>query len=167
MPADAHCTVQTGLFIDNRFVPAHNEATLDLENPSTGKHLATISAAQKEDINKAVASAKTAFQKTWKHTQPTKKGQLLNRLADLIERDIDEFAAIEALDAGILVNTAEGVVSLAISTLRYFAGWADKIDGKYLDTSIGMAYTRREPLGVCATILPWNSPLYVFSPGFL
>ena len=135
---------------------------MDLENPSNSEHLATISAAQKEDVDKAVASAKNAFRTTWKDTLPAKRGQLLNRLADIVERDAEEIATIEALDAGVLFNVSKyGLVSNAVEALRYFAGWADKVDGRYMNTPSGMAYTRREPLGVCGAIIPWNSPMYV------
>ena len=155
--------MNTGLFINNQFVPAHDNSTIALENPSNGEHLATISAAQKQDVDKAVTSAKNAFQITWKDTPPAEKAKLLHRLADIIERDVEELATIEALDAGILLAVSKyGLVRNAVECLRYFAGWADKIDGHYLNTPGGMSYTRREPLGVCGVIIPWNTPLYVF-----
>ena len=114
-------------------------------------------------MDKAVASAKKTYQTRWKNIPPAKKGQLLNRLADIIERDADKLATIEALDTSILFAVSKHAhLSKAVESLRYFAGWADKIDGHYLNTPGGMAYTRREPLGVCNAILPWNSPLYVF-----
>ncbi|KAH7010198.1 putative aldehyde dehydrogenase [Ilyonectria destructans] len=89
-------------------------------------------------------------------------GQLLNKLADLIERDADDLASIEALDAGVLFGESNGLhISQSLETLRYFAGWADKITGQLLDIPQGYAITRREPLGVCAAIIPWNSPLMI------
>lgn len=85
---------------------------------------------------------------------------MLLKLADLVERDADEFASIEALDAGSLYafggQTHKGFTTEA---LRYFAGWADKIDGKSLNTAGGFGVTFREPIGVCGIIVPWNAPL--------
>lgn len=133
---------------------------MKIENPSNGQLLASISAAQKEDVDAAVVSAQKAFKGSWKSTPPTQRGQLLNRLADLIERDADDLASIEALDAGVLFRESKGLhISQSLETLRYFAGWADKITGQLLDIPQGYAITRREPLGVCAAIIPWNSPL--------
>lgn len=131
-----------------------------MENPTTGSHLASVSAAQKEDVDAAVEAGRVAFEGEWRNVSPAKRGQLLNRLADLIERDADELASLEALDAGIVFNESKQLhISQATETLRYFAGWADKITGQLLSIPQGYAYTRREPLGVCAAVVPWNAPL--------
>jgi NAD-dependent aldehyde dehydrogenases len=88
------------------------------------------------------------------------KAKFLLRLADLIERDAQDLASLEAIDAGTLYTESMGLnVPQAIGCLRYYAGWADKIDGKTLDMDGAIAYTHREPLGVCGAIVPWNSPL--------
>lgn len=151
--------VYTGLFIDNDFVSATGNATIDLENPATGEHLATVSCAQEQDIDRAVKSSQIAYT-SWKTTSPGVRRQLLNKLADLLERDAPDVSALESLDAGILYNDSTGLhVPQALENLRYFAGWADKVDGLTLTIPEGMAYTRREPYGVCAAIVPWNSPL--------
>jgi aldehyde dehydrogenase (NAD+) len=156
--------INTGLFINNNFKPASSGRTLDVINPASGKHLTTVAAAQSDDIDVAVNAAQDAFRATWRDTLPAKRGQLLNKLADLIERDADQLATIESVDAGILFMDSKGLhVPQAVETLRYFAGWADKISGQALHIPNGMAYTRREPLGVCAAIVPWNSPLYACS----
>jgi aldehyde dehydrogenase (NAD+) len=156
--------VETGLFINNEFIEAITGKTLDVENPFTTEKLATVSAAQKEDVDPAVHVAEVAFQNGWRSESPLVRARLLNALADLLERDADELALLEALDAGILFNESKSMhVPQASSTLRYFAGWADKIDGKLLQIPEGMAYTRREPIGTCAAIIPWNAPLYVKS----
>ncbi|KAJ5964977.1 Aldehyde dehydrogenase N-terminal [Penicillium vulpinum] len=130
-------TVPTGLFIHNEFVPPL------------------------PDINKAVKSAKSAF-KEWRSVPGPVKGQLLLKLADLIEHDAEDLSSLEAVDAGILYTDSIGTnIPLAISCLRYHAGWAGKIDGKTLDMECSIAYTHREPLGVCGAILPWNGPLLI------
>lgn len=154
--------VSTGLFINNEFVSAFNGATLDVENPNTGSHLATVSAAQKEDVDRAVASAKKAFA-SWRTTDSGTRRNLLNKLADLVERDGAELASLEALEGGILYSVSLGLhVAQAVDNLRYFAGWADKVDGDSLIIPQGLAYTRREPIGVCAAIIPWNSLMIGF-----
>ncbi|KAI9925436.1 hypothetical protein ASPWEDRAFT_539490 [Aspergillus wentii DTO 134E9] len=153
--------VPSGLFINNTFTPSVNNTTLPVENPSTRAHLGTISAASKQDIDRAVESSKSAFA-TWKTTPGPVRGKFLHKLADLIERDADDFASLEAVDAGILYTDSMGMnIPQAVGNLRYFAGWADKIDGKVLEIDGGIAYTHREPLGVCGAIVPWNSPLMI------
>ncbi|PTD04708.1 Aldehyde dehydrogenase [Fusarium culmorum] len=151
--------IPTGLFINNRFIPSTTSETLTTENPTTNTPLGQVSAAQPSDVDAAVSSSKEAL-KTWKTSQPAERRRLLNRLADLIERDAQELASIEAIDAGMLFNMSLGFcIVQAVETLRYFAGWADKIDGQSLDFDQGLAYTKREPIGVCAAVVPWNTPL--------
>ncbi|CDM27196.1 hypothetical protein DTO013E5_4564 [Penicillium roqueforti] len=154
-------TIPTGLFIHNEFVPSSAGQTLVVENPSTGNQLGTISAAGLEDINKAVESAKSAF-KTWRTVPGPVKAQLLLKLAELVERDAEDLASLEAVDAGVLYTDSIGMnIPQAVGCLRYYAGWAGKIDGKTLEMEGGIAYTHREPLGVCGAIVPWNAPLMI------
>ncbi|KGO55702.1 Aldehyde dehydrogenase, N-terminal [Penicillium expansum] len=154
--------INTGLFINNEFQLATGGSQLEVENPTTGSLLASVSAAQREDVDAAVSAAKAAFQGPWATLTPARRGQLLNRLADLIERDADDLASLEALDAGVLFGESKGLhIPQATETLRYFAGWADKIAGQLLSIPQGYAYTRREPLGVCAAVVPWNAPLMI------
>ena len=135
------------------------DQTLRVENPSTGEDLGTISAAGKEDIDKAVESAKAGL-KAWKAVPGPVKGHFLRKLADLIERDARDLASLEAVDAGVLYTDSMDMnIPQSLGCLRYYAGWADKVDGKVLDMDGGIAYTHREPLGVCAAIVPWNAPL--------
>ena len=158
--------VPTGLFIDNEFVSSSVGAELVLESPSTGEQLGRISAAGLEDVNRAVEAAKKALV-SWKKVPGNARAKLLEKVADLIERDAEDLASLEAIDAGILFSDSIGLnVPQSVSCLRYYAGWADKIDGKVLDMDVGVAYTFREPLGVCAAIVPWNAPLYVIPPRF-
>ncbi|RGP66048.1 aldehyde dehydrogenase [Fusarium sporotrichioides] len=155
-------TVPTGLFIDNKFVAAHDNATVQIDNPFNGNTLAHVSAAQASDVDKAVTAAEKAFKGTWKSTQPTVRRNLLNRLADLIERDIQDLASLESVDAGILYRDSSTLfIPQAVETLRYYAGWADKVDGQSLHIPQGISYSRRIPFGVCAAIVPWNAPLMI------
>ncbi|CAG7939763.1 unnamed protein product [Penicillium olsonii] len=154
-------TLPTGLFINNKFIPSSTGQVLPVENPSTGEKLGTVSAAGLEDINHAVESAKIGFN-TWRSVSGPQKAQLLLKLADLIERDAQNLASLEAIDAGVLYTDSMGMnIPQAVGCLRYYAGWAGKIDGKTLDMDGGIAYTHREPLGVCAAIVPWNAPLMI------
>lgn len=130
-----------------------------MENPSTSEPLGTISAAGPEDIDRAVQSAKRGFE-AWKTVSGPARARFLLKLADLIERDAQDLASLEAVDAGTLFTDSIGLnVPQAIGCLRYYAGWADKVDGKTLALDGGLAYTHREPLGVCGAIVPWNAPL--------
>jgi aldehyde dehydrogenase (NAD+) len=151
--------VPTGLFINNQFNPSTTSKSFTTENPTTNTPLGQVSAAEPSDVDAAVSSSKKAFE-TWKTTQPAERRKLLNKLADLVERDAQDLASIEAVDAGLLFNMSLGFcVVQAVETIRYFAGWADKIDGQSMDFEQGLAYTKREPIGVCAAVVPWNTPL--------
>ncbi|PFH56837.1 hypothetical protein XA68_15929 [Ophiocordyceps unilateralis] len=155
-------TVPTGLFIDNSFTEASLGKTIDLENPASGAFLATVAAAQAEDVDRAVASSAAAFASKWRFDAPIKSRELLSKLADLIERDAEDLASLEALDAGMLYRESLGLsVTQSAETCRYYAGWVGKLDGRSMSIAQGMAYTRRQPFGVCAAIVPWNAPLMI------
>ncbi|PHH62118.1 hypothetical protein CDD81_7549 [Ophiocordyceps australis] len=155
-------SVPTGLFINNEFVAATDNKTIQLENPATGQPLATVAAAQAADVERAVQAAWRAYDGTWRRAKPQVRRALLNRLADLIEAHGKELASIEALDAGMLFRMSMGLsVPQAAETLRYYAGWVGKVEGQTVDIDEGMAYTRREPIGVVAAVVPWNAPLMI------
>lgn len=117
-----------------------------------------------KDVDIAVQAARKALEGEWKHVTPSRRGILLSRLADFLERDIDTVAAIEALDNGKGVTLAKGDVGASAGCLRYYGGWADKILGQTIDTDTGsLTYTRHEPVGVCGQIIPWNFPLLMFA----
>lgn len=112
-------------------------------------------------MDNAVAAAKAAFP-GWRATPPQHKAKLLWRLAELVERDGEAIAQLEALDVGINTGGSRMLtVGLGAEVLRYYAGWADKITGKTLRIPGGTAYTTREPIGVCAAIVPWNTPFLI------
>jgi betaine-aldehyde dehydrogenase len=159
-------TLTTDLYLDGawRKGGAGTFATL---NPATGETLAQIASADEADVDRAVAAATRALRGDWAATPPSQKGVLLTRLADLVERDAQELARLEALDMGVPTAVAEGLfVPNLIASLRYYAGWADKVNGEVLTTDgyFGApthSYTRREPVGVIAAIVPWNAPLMI------
>ncbi|MGW0035476.1 aldehyde dehydrogenase family protein [Gordonia sp. NPDC003376] len=158
--------VRTGLFIGGEWLAAQD--TFTTHNPATGAPLVELGAASTADVDAAVAAATAAFRGEWGATAPSAKGALINKLADLVERDLDELAALESIDMGRPVGvSAAMMVPNLIGSLRYYAGWADKINGELItnDGYMGMApthaYTKREPLGVVAAIIPWNAPLMI------
>jgi acyl-CoA reductase-like NAD-dependent aldehyde dehydrogenase len=135
-------------------------ATLD---PATGLEIAQVALAGGEDVARAVAAARTAFADgPWASMPAAGRERLMHALADAIEAHAEEIAQIESLDNGKPVGLAQYVdVNGAVGHLRYFAGWPTKIEGGVLPVSAPNmhCYTRREPVGVCAQIIPWNFPL--------
>jgi len=152
---------QTNLFINGKFVPAVDGKTFDTFNPSNEEKIASVAEAGVQDIDNAVQAAKDAFHGPWRTMPAFERGKLMYRLADLIEENIDELAALEALDNGKPCTVAKAVdIGLVLKTFRYYAGWADKIHGKTIPVAGPyLSYTKSEPVGVCAQIIPWNFPL--------
>ncbi|KAM0544114.1 hypothetical protein ACHAPJ_011996 [Fusarium lateritium] len=150
----------TGIFIDNKFQPSTDGLGFDTVNPYTQAPICSVARGKGEDINLAVAAAQNAF-KDWSRTTTQQRGRLLGRLADLIERDVDLLAKIEAADGGkaiALAKTADVLASAAC--IRYYAGWADKIKGDIIETDPDtLNLTLKEPIGVCGLIVPWNFPI--------
>ena len=139
-------------------------ATLD---PATGREITEVPQAGREDVDRAVSAAREAFESdAWRALPAAGRERLLLALASAIEERAEEFAQIESLDNGKPVGLAQYVdVAGTVAQLRYFAGWPTKIEGSVLPVSApGMhCYTRREPVGVCAQIVPWNFPLLMAS----
>ena len=153
----------TKLFINNEFVDSLDGKTFDTFNPATMERLASVAEASKRDVDLAVAAAKEAgkFHSAYRQMDASERGKLLNKLADLMERDIVYLASLECSDNGKVFNAAlEGDIPTAIAALRFAAGAADKVSGSVLPTDgKAFAYTRYEPVGIVGAILPWNYPL--------
>uniref|UniRef100_A0A674MHK9 Retinaldehyde dehydrogenase 3 n=1 Tax=Takifugu rubripes TaxID=31033 RepID=A0A674MHK9_TAKRU len=152
----------TKIFIDNKWVQSSRGRTFATFNPATGCKLCEVEEADEEDVDKAVAAAKAAGRRgsAWQRMDACSRGKLLHRLADLVERDRLLLATVETLDTGkpflqSLFIDLDG----SIKTLRYYAGWSDKIHGKSLRVG---DITKHEPVGVCGAIIPWNFPLLMF-----
>ncbi|KAG0139641.1 hypothetical protein CROQUDRAFT_666206 [Cronartium quercuum f. sp. fusiforme G11] len=159
-------TIKTGLFINNQFVDATDQATLETLNPSSGKSLGNVSAATKVDIDRAVEAASKAFKEVWGLKTPGhERGRLLIKLAEAIEANADTLSAIESLDNGKAFTFSRGFdIPEAANCLRYYGGWADKNHGKVIEVNDSkMAYTSHEPIGVVGQIIPWNFPLLMFA----
>jgi aldehyde dehydrogenase (NAD+) len=152
----------TQLLIDNRWIASESGKTFATINPSTGEEICQIAEADAADVEKAVKAARAAFERgAWRKMPSSGRGRLLNRLADLIEQHADELASLESLDNGKPVAVAKAVdVAATVGCYRYFAGWADKVQGKTIPIDGNyFCYTRHEPVGVVGQIIPWNFPM--------
>jgi aldehyde dehydrogenase (NAD+) len=152
-----------GLLIGGERPQAADGRTFATLDPATGREIGAVAHGGAEDVGRAVAAAARAFEDpAWAGLPAGARGLLLHRLADLVEAHGAELAELEALDNGKPVKLARAVdVASAVAHLRYFAGWPTKIEGAVVpvpqpDT---LCYTRREPVGVCGLIIPWNFPL--------
>ena len=173
IPVDSRITSKTAEFfsrqhrmlIDGRFVLAASGKTFPVYNPATGDVIARVPEAEREDVDRAVTAARRAFDEgPWTRKMSTsQRGQMIWKLADLLEANLEEFAEIESIDNGKPFSVAKVAdVPLAVDMFRYMAGWATKISGSTLNFSAPGAfhsYTLREPIGVVAQIIPWNFPL--------
>jgi aldehyde dehydrogenase (NAD+) len=152
----------TKLLINNRWIASESGKTFATLNPSTGEEICQIAEADAADVDKAVRAARAAFDRgPWRKTAASERGRLLHRLADLIEQNADELARLESLDNGKPYGVAKAVdVGATVGCYRYFAGWADKIQGKTIPVDGEFfCYTRHEPVGVVGQIIPWNFPM--------
>jgi phenylacetaldehyde dehydrogenase len=154
------------MLINGKWVDAASGKTFKTYNPATGEVLSNIAEGDKEDINRAVQAARAAFETgPWSKISPSERGRMIWRLADLLEKNQEEFAQLESLDNGKPLKIARVAdLPLSIDHFRYYAGWATKIEGHTVPMSgwkQGMfhAYTLREPVGVVGQIIPWNFPL--------
>jgi phenylacetaldehyde dehydrogenase len=154
------------MLINGEWVNAASGKTFPTYNPATGEILAHVAEGDKRDIDRAVTSARAAFDKgPWRKLSPSERGRLVWRLAELLEKRAEEFAQLECLDQGkplFLARVAD--LPASIDQLRYYAGWATKIEGNTIPLSGQpsgkfLAYTLREPIGVVGQIIPWNFPL--------
>ncbi|GBR52424.1 aldehyde dehydrogenase [Neokomagataea thailandica NBRC 106555] len=156
--------IETRAFIDGKFVSSVSKKTFADVNPANGKLVADISECDQEDVEVAVAAARKAFVAgTWSKLAPRDRKVVLLKLADLLERDAEEFAILEALDTGKPVADALEVdVPDAIATLRWHAEAIDKIYDSVSPTSGNIvSMVVREPIGVVGAVIPWNFPIAI------
>ena len=157
------------MLINGKWVNAASGKTFPTYNPATGDVLANVAEGDAEDINRAVAAARAAFDTgPWSKITPSERGKLIWKLADLIEKHAEEFAQLESLDNGKPLTIARVAdIPGTIDMFRYMAGWATKIEGNTISLSAHgakfLAYTLREPVGVVGQIIPWNFPLMMAS----
>ena len=154
------------MLINGKWVEAASGKTFPTYNPATGEVLSNVAEGDREDIDRAVKAARAAFDTgKWSKISPSERGRMMWRLADLIEKNAEEFAQLESLDNGKPLTIARVAdLPLAIDHFRYYAGWSTKIEGNTIPMSFARqgsyhAYTVREPVGVVGQIIPWNFPL--------
>ena len=154
------------LLINGKWVEAASGKTFPTYNPATGDVLANVAEGDREDIDRAVKAARAAFETgPWSKISPAARGKMIWKLADLIEKHLEEFAQLESLDNGKPLSIARVAdLPLTIEHMRYYAGWATKIEGNTIPLTLAppskfLAYTLREPIGVVGQIIPWNFPL--------
>ena len=151
-----------GLFIDGKWIPSASGKTFQASNPSTETVLTTVFEGDREDVELAVSAARAAFvSPSWQNLSAHERESLLRKVADLIEENIDELAALDTLDYGAPLYFTRMITKDAARIFRYYSGWPTKISGKTIPVSADtMVYTSREPVGVCGAIIPWNGPLW-------
>uniref|UniRef100_A0A8B9LZI8 10-formyltetrahydrofolate dehydrogenase n=1 Tax=Accipiter nisus TaxID=211598 RepID=A0A8B9LZI8_9AVES len=157
-------------FINGQFINADDGKTYDTINPADGSIIASVSSASLADVDKAVAAAKEAFENgEWGRMNARERGRLMYRLADLMEEHQEELATIESIDSGAVYTLAlKTHVGMSVQTFRYFAGWCDKIQGATIPINQArpnhnLTFTKKEPIGVCAIVIPWNYPLMMLA----
>jgi len=152
----------TGLFINNEWTPSSKNTKVTSINPTDETEITSVHAGGPEDVDRAVTAARKAFNdSSWRDLPPSERGDLLYKLSQLVEQHKEVLATIETWDSGKpYVACRNEDMADVVGTLRYYAGWADKIHGQVIDSSASkLAYTVREPVGVCGQIIPWNFPL--------
>lgn len=152
------------LYIGGGWQEARNGEHFEVENPADQSVINGVAQASEADVNDAVASARAAFDGAWRQFSPARRGLLMLRLAELLEVHGEELAQLITLENGKPIANARGEAASAANIIRYFAGWPTKIAGSTLPVSPAsgnpmLNYTLREPVGVCALIVPWNFPL--------
>ena len=154
------------LYIRGRFVPAASGKTTQSENPYTGAAWATVPEAGPEDVNLAVLAARSALDDgPWGRLTGRQRSKLIHKLAQLLARDADLLGEVETRDNGKLLREMQGQCRALPEWYEYYAGAADKLHGETIpsDKPNYFIYTRREPVGVVAAVIPWNSPLLLLT----
>jgi len=156
------------MYINGRWTDSSSGETFEVINPATEAVLGKIAAGSAQDVDKAVAAARAQFDGgEWSKMSGAQRGRLMHRLADLLERDKDYLAQLESATVGKpLFEPIMLDIPNSIDTVRYFAGWADKIEGRTIPTAGAFGrpvlnYTIREPVGVIGAITPWNAPTMI------
>ncbi|MBS0211245.1 MAG: aldehyde dehydrogenase family protein [Planctomycetes bacterium] len=153
------------LFIDGKFAASKSGKSFTAINPATGDALCQVAEADASDVDRAVAAARRALESSpWKTLDAAARGELMFKLADLVVENAEELASLESLNSGKTITDSRGDVQGVVNTLRYYAGWADKIEGRTVPVRGNfLSYTLRQPVGVVGQIIPWNFPLLMLA----
>eukprot|EP00992_Anisonema_acinus_P014898 TRINITY_DN9513_c0_g1_i2.p1 TRINITY_DN9513_c0_g1~~TRINITY_DN9513_c0_g1_i2.p1 ORF type:complete len:491 (+),score=116.74 TRINITY_DN9513_c0_g1_i2:66-1538(+) len=157
-------SVNDGLFIDGEFVPSVSGKKFAVVNPSTGDKVCEVFEGAATDVDKAVAAAKKAFP-AWRRLPSRDRATWMRKIVEELEAHADDIAHLESLDNGKPLKDARAVdVPMLIETFRFYASFADKLEGATYETEWNdMSFTRREPIGVCGAIIPWNFPILMLA----
>lgn len=149
------------MFIGGAWVASHSGRHYPVFNPASGRVMAHVPKGDAEDVGAAVDAAKAAFESPgWRGLDPSKRGRLLNKVAQMLRERLADFAKLETQNNGKPLGQAKGDVAMAARHFEYFAGLADKIQGSTIPVPGNrLDYTVKEPLGVTAHVVPWNYPL--------
>ncbi len=153
---------QHELLIDGKYIKPNNGQYSTILNPATEEIMAKVAQGDEQDVNKAVTAARAAL-KVWNKMRAADRAQILYRLADLMEEHQEELILLETLNAGKpIASVRRQDMPAAIDTMRYYAGWCDKIIGQVIPARPdALTYTVREPVGVVGAIVPWNFPIMI------
>jgi aldehyde dehydrogenase (NAD+) len=154
----------TQLYIDGAWVDAHSDLTVPIEDPSTGKTIAEMSCASRDDVDAAVAAARNALDSgAWATMTPFARRSMLLAFAREVRDGAQRLGELATDDMGMPVGFTVGSAAVGADYLEYFAGWADKIGGDVVPTGVpnSLDYTIRHPVGVVAAIVPWNAPIFL------
>ena len=151
------------LFINNEWRPAASGKTMDVVNPATEETCATVASADSSDLNVAVDAARAALNGPWAQMSARERGRLVRKLGERLMERADEIARLETLHNGKPISESRHIeIPAAAECFEYYGGWADKVMGETVPVKGNyLNYTLREPLGVCAAIVPWNFPLLI------
>src|SRR6267142_1584391 len=150
------------MLIDGKWIDAASGKRFETHNPATGELLATVAEGDAEDINRAVAAARRAFEGPWSKVKPYERQALLLKLAGLVEKNFEELSQLDTLDMGAPISRTRGNKLRVLGMLRYYAGMATALHGETIENSLPgeiFSYTLKEPVGVVGAIIPWNGPL--------
>ena len=163
--AEPETLTRLKMYIDGAWTESASGEHFESYDPFTAKPWALVPKGNAEDVDRAVQAAHRAFTDgDWARMHPTQRGALLRKVGDLIARDAERLGALEVQDNGKLISEMVAQLRYAPQWYYYFAGLADKVEGSVIETDKpAFTYTRHEPLGVCAAITPWNSPVLLFT----
>jgi len=150
------------MLINGEWVRAASGKTFESRNPATGDLLATVAQGDKEDIDRAVAAARAAFEGPWSKFKPYERQALLLKIGDIIEKHYEELSLLDTMDMGAPISRTRGTKQRVLGMLRWYAGMATSIHGETIENSLPgeyFSYTLKEPVGVVGAIIPWNGPL--------
>jgi acyl-CoA reductase-like NAD-dependent aldehyde dehydrogenase len=150
-----------GMLIGGERIEAADGRTFETIDPATGEAICDVARAGTADADRAVAAARAALDGPMRKIHAARRSSLMNSLAELIKANGKQLAELESLDNGKPIGAAQGDIAASVNHLRYYAGWPTKIEGETIPVSARdvLCYTLREPVGVCAQIVPWNYPL--------